>query len=271
MSQRPPPIGPRHVASFAPPSFVRDHVEPAAPRLAISMRRLSRVALRVVLVGLAVLLVGKCTLGVTDRPQWLGLSTATRGVSLRDASRVVILLHGYGASRDDLARIADEVDAPDTTFVLAEGPYRVGLGHAWWATTNPAERADAKRRVSELIDAILAKTGLPASRVFVAGFSQGAALALDVALSRPDTLGGAMAFSPCRDRLPWAQLAAGHAPMRLVIAHGRADRVCPFGPSEDLTRELVAAGHDARLFAFDGPHTVSPEGEDSLAALLRGE
>jgi phospholipase/carboxylesterase len=287
---------PRPISSLPPP-LVRDpyysaHSRRPPPRESV-VGRIVGIAVRVGLVLAVVFLVGKCSLAVTDRPQFLGLATARGGAPLKDATRVVIVLHGYGGDRDDLGRLGPEVlalGAPEhTAFVYAEGPYRAGLGRAWWVTTNPEarvarsaegaehggsgkeERADSERRVSALIDEIISSSGLPTDHVYLAGFSQGAALALDVALSRPGTLGGVVAFSPCRDSIPWAQLARGHSSVRAVITHGRADRVCPFEGSASLQLELVRAGHDMKLVDFEGPHRISTEGERALAQLLSGE
>jgi phospholipase/carboxylesterase len=236
-------------------------------------RSILRILTRVALLVAATLVIQTCVLRVTDRPAWLGLATKERGTSLSRASHVVIVLHGYGGDRDDLARVADETQslgAPESTsYVFAEGPFLAMPARAWWRS--PDQREEARRRVSELVDEVIAKAELSPRHVYLAGFSQGAALALEVALSRSDTLGGVVAFSPCRDRFPWSSLAAAHAPIRVVLAHGRGDRVCAFEGSATLQRELTSAGHDARLVSFEGPHRVSAEGESALAAMLRGE
>lgn len=251
--------------SSAPPPFVGD---PAArPR----SDRLAALAVRAGLVLLAVLLLGRCTLGFVDRPAFLGLATTTRGASLAGASRVVIVLHGYGADKDDLRRITPEVDAlgaPErTAYVYAEGPFSTGAGRAWWVTNDPAERAESVRRVSKLVDEVLAKTELPPNRVYLAGFSQGAMLALEVALERRDALGGVVALSPCRQDIPWAALGAMHsAPLAGAIAHGKDDRVCRFGDGQQIAQDL-----GMRFVPFDGHHRVTTEGEAALAALLRGD
>ena len=269
MSSYPP--GPGRQTMYSAPPLVRDR----APRRSVETSWIQRVA-----VGLGLLLTlgigaGKCALAVSDRPSFLGLATATGGASSKTATRVVIVLHGFGGNKRDLARLAPEVlalGAPEyTAFVFAEGPYRVGVGHAWWATTDPAERADSERRVSELVDDVIARTGLPSDHVYLAGFSQGATLALDVALSRAGTLGGVAAFSPCRDSVPWSTLASGHPSIRGVIVNGRGDRVCPYDSSAKLREELAQSGHDVRFVAFDGPHRISAEGETALASLLRGD
>jgi phospholipase/carboxylesterase len=266
----------RHAMSSAPPPVIRDRFRSGPPGSDDRTRRTVRLAIRLGLLAVVLLVVGRCSLGVTDRPRFLGLATAARGADLREATRVVIVLHGYGADKDDLARLAPEVlalGAPEyTTFVHAEGPYRAGLGgRAWWTTTDPNERADSIRRVNEVIDGVLAKTGLSSDRVYLTGFSQGAALALEIALSRPDRLGGFVAFSACRGNTPWGSLAQGHAPVRGVMVHGHTDRVCPFSGGSGLQEELARAGHQVRLVAFDGPHSVTTEGETALASLLRGD
>lgn len=247
----------------------------STPRRLAEPNRIVRFLLRIGLLVVVLLVAGKCSLAVTDRPQFLGLATATSGAKLRDAARVVILLHGYGGDKDDLGWLTPELltlGAPEyTAFVYAEGPYRAGLGRAWWSTTNPAERADSERRVSELIDEIIAKTGIPANHVYLAGFSQGATLALDVALMRPGQLGGVAAFSPCRDSIPWATLAAGHPSVHGVIAHGKNDRICPFAASSQVQQELATAGHDVRFVAFEGPHQIGKESQTALVTLLRGD
>lgn len=269
MSSYPP--GPGRQTMYSAPPLVRE----GAPRRPVGTSWVLRLALRLGLVLTLGFVAGKCALGVSDRPKFLGLATASGGASTKEATRVVIVLHGFGADKDDLASLAPEVlalGAPEyTAFVFAEGPYRVGFGHAWWATTNPAERADSERRVSELVDDVIARTGLPGDHVYLAGFSQGAALALDVALSRAGTLGGVVAFSPCRDTIPWTTLASGHPSVRGVIVHGRADGVCPYDASAKLEQELAQAGHDVRFVAFEGPHRISTEGETALASFLRGE
>jgi phospholipase/carboxylesterase len=255
------------------PPLVRDEIPPLP--VPPAPNRLLSLALRLGLLLTVVFIAGRCALGVADRPRFLGLATARSGASLSSATRVVIVLHGFGGDRNDLRWLTPLVlaqGAPEhTAFVYAEGPYRVGFGRAWWASNDPAERADSERRVSELVDEIVATSGLSPDRVFLAGFSQGAALALDVALARPGNLGGVVAFSPCRDSIPWTTLAAGHASVRGFIAHGRNDRVCPFGGSSQLHEELAAAGHDVRFVPFDGPHWIGREGQSALAGLLRGE
>ena len=116
---------------YSAPPLVRDR----APRPSIETSWIARVAVRLGLLLALGFVAGKCALGVSDRPRFLGLATATGGASIKDATRVVIVLHGFGGDKDDLARLAPEVlalGAPEyTAFVFAEGPYRVGLGHAW--------------------------------------------------------------------------------------------------------------------------------------------
>ena len=278
MSSLPPdPAAPPRTSSTVPPAVVAMPY----PRFSSAPRALPkngsnrwlRLAVRVGVLLTLVFVAGKCSLAVTDRPSFLGLATASGGASLRDATRVVIVLHGFGGDRNDMARLAPEsiaLGAPEyTAFVFAEGPYRAGFGRAWWVSSNPAEHAESTRRVSELVDDVIAKTGLAADHVYLAGFSQGAGLAFEVALARPDMLGGVISLSPCHNAVPWPTLAASHAPLRGVIVSGREDSICSFGGATQLQQELTAAGHDVQLVALSGGHRITPEGETALAELLK--
>lgn len=269
-SSSPPVVGhpARRLSSLPPPLVGEPHREP--PR---RTSWLTRVAIRVGVVLLVGALFGRCALGVVDRPSLMSLATTTRGASLRDATRVVVVLHGYGASMRDLARLAPEVaalGAPErTAFVHVDAPLSLGAGRAWWRTTNPAERAESARRVSALVDDLLAETGLPPDRVYLVGFSQGAALALDLALARPGTLGGVVALSPCTERIDWAALAS-RPPVRGAIVHGRSDRICRFDGSASLAAMLAERGHAIELVGFDGDHEITRDGEAALVRLLTG-
>jgi phospholipase/carboxylesterase len=103
----------------------------------------------------------------------------------------------------------------------------------------------------------------------VAGFSQGAMLALDVAL----------AAAPAVDRvamLSGALLAdsisalRAYAPPRppVLVSHGRADPVLPFAGGERVTEILTRHGFDVAWHPFDGGHEIPRAVVDHLRAFL---
>ena len=52
--------------------------------------------------------------------------------------------------------------------------------------------------------------------------------------------------------------------------YGKSDRICRFSGGEGIASALAAAGHPARVVAFDGDHQITVDGERALAVMLRG-
>jgi predicted esterase len=92
----------------------------------------------------------------------------------------VLLVHGRGASAEDILGLAVELALDDVTWLAPQA-----AGHAWYPHPFLAPLADnephlssALRRLAALVDE-LAEAGVPAERVALVGFSQGACLACE--------------------------------------------------------------------------------------------
>jgi phospholipase/carboxylesterase len=182
----------------------------------------------------------------------------------------VVLLHGYGASGDDLVSLAQSLPHPRTRYVVPAAPLGLpGGGRAWW----PIEQRlayDAQRELvvpsDSLARARLAVQGVlrtvreryAPDELYLLGFSQGAMLALDVAVrpasgvARVAVLSGALPQDTAR------QLDQARAPRPLVfVSHGRADRVLRFAGAEHLVERLQGASFSVSFSPFNGGHEIS--------------
>ncbi|HRN62794.1 MAG TPA: carboxylesterase, partial [Luteimonas sp.] len=118
----------------------------------------------------------------------------------------VVWLHGLGADGSDFVPILPELvrgDWPAMRFVFPHAPVRAvtinnGMRmRAWYdiRDVDLAHRADEQgvaesvAQVTALIDREVAR-GIPASRIFLAGFSQGGAITLAAGLRRSEPLAG---------------------------------------------------------------------------------
>jgi len=167
-----------------------------------------------------------------------------------DPRWTVLWLHGLGADGHDFAPIVPELvrrDWPALRFVFPHAPQRAvtingGMRmRAWYDIRNVdfANRADeagiaeSVAQVQALIDRE-AERGVPASRVVLAGFSQGGAVTLAAGLRRAQPLAGLVALStylPMHERA--AALATPQARAQPVfMAHGLQDPVVPYGAGE---------------------------------------
>jgi phospholipase/carboxylesterase len=219
--------------------------------------------------------------------RWLGSGGTVRvGARPGPGRTVLVLLHGYGASGDDLVGLAEELSKalPEATFLLPPGPHRVMVtGRAWlpdftepsleaYQTRLGAELDATTRNVWSVVEEAR-KKGASCRDIYLGGFSQGGRIAVEVALRAPPdcALGGLIVLSG--GDLNHAQLpsAAGRPKLRVLVAHGHRDGVVRFGVGQALARDLVAGGHDVQWLPFDGPHTIPPEARRAIPRFLRGE
>ena len=192
------------------------------------------------------------------RPAFLPLACRIDGPALADATGVVVFLHGRGRNLAYALGTAAQMRAaglPSSfAIVLVEAPYSTGFGHQWG---DSAERqATARARLRALLRDLAAAGGPPRERWIIAGFSQGAGVAIDTAVEEP-RFGALASFSPClsvlRGELPKRE------GLRVLLAHGRSDDVCPLEESRSLAHVLAAAGKPAQYVEFDGGHAMPPE------------
>ena len=200
-----------------------------------------------------------------------------------DAAVTAILLHGFGAPGDDLVGLAPYLAAP-ARFVFPAAPITLpgmyGDGRAWWPldlakldaqlrsgkrdfSEIPEGLADARASVSRLVDHYADKP------VVLGGFSQGAMLALDVALHRETKLAAVVMLSGTLIAEPeWTPLLPRMAGVPVFMSHGRRDPLLPFAIAELLRDRLIAAGAAVEWHAFDGGHEIPQRVVDALGTFL---
>src|SRR5437660_4939824 len=104
------------------------------------------------------------------------------GVPLGQARLAAILLHGRGASPDDMIGLAGELDVGVVTYYAPAAAVNTWYPHSFLApiTQNEPALGSALRVVGRLVDS-LGQQGVKSSRVAIVGFSQGACLGLEFA------------------------------------------------------------------------------------------
>ena len=195
-------------------------------------------------------------------------STTALFAGPRQADRRLVLLHGWGADADDLLDLGAVLLEADPTaiglsVVALRAPltHPAGLGRQWYDLQQPEwpQLPEARRALRQRLLALGAS--VPLERTCLLGFSQGAAMAIDVA-----TGGGPEAS----ESLPLAGLVAcsGYThpdwqprtpKTEILLTHGEQDPVVPFAASEALERSLAEAGGSVRRIAFPGGHSIDPE------------
>ena len=101
------------------------------------------------------------------------------GEQLDSARAAMILLHGRGATAEDIMTIASEVQAPGWIYFAPQAS-----DNAWYPNPFTAPIESNEPNLSAALDMITTlvervETKVPAQRVMLLGFSQGACLALE--------------------------------------------------------------------------------------------
>jgi len=189
----------------------------------------------------------------------------------------VIWLHGLGADGFDFVPIVDELRLPaalPVRFIFphaAPRPVTINNGYvmrAWYDIKGfGPERAedDAGIRESEgvvkqYIEQEIAR-GIPASKIVIAGFSQGGAIALQTALRYQQRLAGVMALStylPLRASLA-VEAADANRDVPILMCHGVRDPVVPAQMGEASRDVLQGLGYRIEWHTYPMEHSVCIE------------
>ena len=203
------------------------------------------------------------------------------------ASASVIWLHGLGADGHDFVPIVPELklpDSPGVRFVFPHArvrPVTLNMGmrmRAWYdiKTLTAEGRADEEglRESIALLERFIAAEragGIASSRIVIAGFSQGAAVALHAALRHAEPLAGILALSsylPLQALLA-AELSEANRATPILMCHGQQDPVLPLALGVMACNWLRASGYRVEWKEYPMQHQVClPEIQD-IATWLR--
>ncbi|MHA6205752.1 alpha/beta hydrolase [Dyella soli] len=189
----------------------------------------------------------------------------------------VIWLHGLGADGNDFAPIVPELVSPAwpaLRFVFPHAPVRpvtVNGGmpmRAWYdiAGVDLVSRQDESgMRASvasvELLIARENERGVPTSRILLAGFSQGGAIALSAGLRHQHALAGVIALStylPMQGSFA-AERSVANAGTPVFWGHGTGDPIVPLTRGVHSRDLLQSLGYTVAWHTYPMPHSVCAE------------
>src|ERR1700730_17923997 len=128
-------------------------------------------------------------------PPHKAMPVVQSGEPLGTARAAMILLHGRGASAEDIMTVAAELTQPGFAYLAPQA-----AGNAWYPNPYTAPLESNEPYLSsalETIQTLLArvKEPTPAKRVILLGFSQGACLTLEFAARHARRYGGVVGLS----------------------------------------------------------------------------
>ncbi|MDR1995966.1 alpha/beta fold hydrolase [Azonexus sp.] len=205
-----------------------------------------------------------------------------------DPRYAVIWLHGLGADGSDFVPVVPELGLaaqPGVRFVFPnapEMPVTCNGGYVMPAWYDIVSLDPDSRRIDEAgmiascaaIRRLIAREnarGIPCSHIFLAGFSQGGAVAYATALMHPEALAGLIALSAYLpvEALVEREALPGHAALPVFAAHGSEDDVVAPALGRRARDFAEARGHAVHWHEYPMPHTLCLEEAEDIGRWLR--
>lgn len=120
----------------------------------------------------------------------------TGGRNINDAEKALILIHGRGASANDILGLAYNLNVEDYALVAPEATNNTWYPYSFLA--KPAENEPWLSSAIRLLDSVVADlkdAGIEDHNIFFTGFSQGACLTLEYVTRNAKRWGGVAAFT----------------------------------------------------------------------------
>ncbi len=196
--------------------------------------------------------------------------TPAKGAAAR---QLVVFLHGWGADGTDLIGLAEpwSEGLPHAHFI---SPHAADVcdanpaGRQWFSFEDrdadeiTAAAVEASAIINRFLDDNLKRLALSDGQLALVGFSQGAMLAIYIALRRAQPCAGVVGYSGA---LIGAESLAGEIRSRppMLLAHGDADPVVPFASLDAAVQMLGSHDVPVRRHAGRGlGHGIDGPGLD---------
>lgn len=205
----------------------------------------------------------------------------------------IIWLHGLGADGQDFVPMVDELNLPVAVrYIFPHAPKRpvtINGGfvmRAWYdilapfdpstmLSTGIAAQQDAAgiRHSQTAIEALIAQEvsrGIAADHIFLAGFSQGGAVALHTGLRQSVPLCGLLILSAYLPLAETAQAEASSSSRQtpIFMAHGRNDPVVPCALGVASRESLQSLGYSVVWHDYPMQHSVNDQELRDIEAWL---
>ncbi len=198
------------------------------------------------------------------------------------------LLHGFGASSDDLAPLGPLLGS-DLQWIFPQAPYPLQIGelihgYAWFPGDEQQRREALYGRYFHDLPSLkppdlaivavqvvreIEGTGVPWSRVVLGGFSQGAMVSAEIIrqgmlYQRPLPAGvllfsGALIARPWWDEVVQVPVPKLRRQVPVLLSHGTEDSILPLSAGIALKEVLHSAGCSVTEHIFSGGHEIPGE------------
>ena len=196
----------------------------------------------------------------------------TAGKALVDAEKVLIMIHGRGASSEDILRLAPHLHVQDYALMAPQA-----TNHTWYPFSFMAKPeqnepwlsstlALLKELVNEVID-----QGILSENIYFLGFSQGACLSLEFVARNAVRYGGVVAFTGglIGDRINRENYSGDFDGTPVFLGTGDPDPHVPLERVDESQSILEEMNAVVNVKVYENrPHTISQDEIDLANTLI---
>jgi phospholipase/carboxylesterase len=196
----------------------------------------------------------------------------TAGAPLAQAAAAIVLLHGRGASAEDILGLAGGMYDERIAYLAPQA-----ADHRWYPYSFMAPIAENEPWLSSALAKVAAVVklavdgGVSLEHIFLCGFSQGACLSTEFIARHPARYGGLVAFTGGLIGPEGADLhhPGNLAGMPVLFSSGDPDPHVPWSRVLASAKQFTAMGAQVKTKHYPGrPHTVLPQEIKSARDLI---
>lgn len=196
----------------------------------------------------------------------------TAGKALKQAEKVLIMIHGRGADARDILSVASHLNVPGYALLAPEATNNTWYPHSFMANSEQNEPW-LSSALDLLKDSVgeATKQGITAENIYFLGFSQGACLALEFVARHVQKFGGVVALTGglIGDKINQDNYSGDFNNTPVFLGTGNPDPHVPIERVKESAKILEKMNAKVHLKVYDGrPHTISQDEIDEANRLV---
>lgn len=185
------------------------------------------------------------------------------GRAIEDADKALIMIHGRGASAQDILRLAPHLSVEDYALLAPQA-----TNHTWYPFSFMAKREKNKPWLTSALDILaelvqdIVDKGIKKENIYFLGFSQGACLTLEYVTRNATRYGGVVAFTGgvIGEEINLDNYSGDFAETPIFIGTGNPDSHVPVQRVLDTQDILKKMNAKVMLEIYNNkPHSISPQ------------
>ncbi|MDH5825833.1 alpha/beta hydrolase [Sphingobacterium faecium] len=196
----------------------------------------------------------------------------TAGRSLKEAEKVLIMVHGRGADAEDILALASHLNVASYALLAPQA-----TNHSWYPYSFLMKPEQNQPWLSSALDLLkdlvedLIQQGIAAKNIYFLGFSQGACLALEFVTRNAKRYGGVAAFTGglIGDEINSSNYSGDFNGTPIFIGTGNPDAHVPLDRVKETVALLEEMNASVHLEVYENrPHTISKDEIDWTNKLI---